>query len=114
MNYGNRLSSQYPGGFVMRALIVLSIFLLSLINFADVQKVSVGINGMTCMGCVNSITEQFKSLPQVEAIEVDLKTKKATVTLKEGQNLSKEEIQKSLDQAGGYKLESLNTASDNS
>ena len=71
----------------MKSLLIMASFFLTLTCFATTQKVSVGIEGMTCMGCVNSIKAQFKSLPQVEAIEVDLKTKKAIVTLKKGQNI---------------------------
>ena len=69
-----------------KTLVMIALF-LSVSCFADAQKVTVGINGMTCMGCVNSIKAQFKGLPQVASIEVDLETKKATVTLKEGQTI---------------------------
>ena len=37
------------------------------------------IEGMTCEGCVNTITSALKAVPGVNSVEVSLKDKKATV-----------------------------------
>lgn len=37
------------------------------------------IEGMSCEGCVNTITTALKAVPGVKSVEVSLKDKKATV-----------------------------------
>ncbi len=41
---------------------------------------TITVNGMTCGGCVNSVTKALKSITGVQEANVDLQTKKATVT----------------------------------
>ena len=41
---------------------------------------TVFIEGMKCGGCVSSIKEKFESIPGVESVEIDLESKKATIT----------------------------------
>lgn len=38
------------------------------------------INGMKCGGCVEIVTDKFKAVPGVESVNVDLDSKKASVS----------------------------------
>lgn len=42
-------------------------------------SVDISVEGMTCMGCANSITKALNSTPGIESCEVSLDEKKATV-----------------------------------
>jgi copper chaperone len=45
---------------------------------------TVPVAGMTCMGCVNSVTKALNAVPGVNKIEVSLENNQATVTFDEG------------------------------
>lgn len=51
---------------------------------ADVKpadaKVTIPVGGMTCGGCVSTITGKLQQLPGVKAVEVSLERKRALVT----------------------------------
>lgn len=52
-----------------------------------------------CEGCVNGIREALQKLPDVQAVDGDVKDKRITVTLRDGQ-MGRAEICKSLAQIG--------------
>lgn len=45
---------------------------------------TIQVQGMTCQGCVNSVTKALKSIPGVESVDVSLEKNQATVTYEEG------------------------------
>ena len=48
-------------------------------NAQAIETRKFAIEGMTCEGCVNSVTSALKAIPGVKSVEVSLKDKKATV-----------------------------------
>jgi copper chaperone len=44
---------------------------------------TVPVAGMTCMGCVNSVTKALNAVPGVNKVEVSLESNQATVTFDE-------------------------------
>ncbi len=43
------------------------------------ETTQLNIEGMTCNGCVNSVTNVLKNIPGVSSVEVSLEQKRATV-----------------------------------
>lgn len=43
------------------------------------ETIQLGIHGMTCNGCVNSVTKVLQALPGVSSVEVSLEQKRAVV-----------------------------------
>jgi copper chaperone len=44
------------------------------------ETVKIGVNGMTCGGCVRSVTNVLSALPGVKSASVSLEQKQAEVT----------------------------------
>ncbi len=43
------------------------------------EQMLIGIDGMSCQGCVKNVTGVLQALPGVERVEVSLEKKQATV-----------------------------------
>ncbi len=43
------------------------------------ERIVVGIGGMSCQGCVKNISAVLRALPGVEQVEVTLETKQASL-----------------------------------
>jgi copper chaperone len=59
------------------------------------------IEGMSCEGCVNTITTTLKAIPGVKSVDVSLKDKKATVV---ADRVSPEAVEDAVAKAG-YKAQ---------
>lgn len=57
------------------------------------------VNGMTCDGCVKSVTKALKSVHGVREAKVDLAGAKATVTFDEA-TTSENALKKAIEEAG--------------
>jgi copper chaperone CopZ len=66
------------------------------------------IEGMTCDGCVNTITSALEAVPGVNSVEVSLKDKKATV-VGDGALVRSETIEETVSKAG-YKAQLITEA----
>lgn len=69
-------------------------------------KRTVHIEGMTCPSCAASIEKQFKKLPQVADIDINIRKGSAIMTIKNGQNLNEEQIKDAV-KASGYSVKSI-------
>jgi copper chaperone len=47
------------------------------------NRISIGVGGMTCMGCVNSIKRVLTALPGVKEVDVSLEHARAEVAYDE-------------------------------
>jgi len=63
------------------------------------QTVTLGISGMTCGGCVRSVTNVLKALEGVAKAEVSLEKKNAVVEYDPGK-LQVEQLKRSVVEAG--------------
>ena len=43
------------------------------------ERLVVGVGGMSCQGCVKNVTGVLKALPGVEQVEVSLEAEQATI-----------------------------------
>jgi mercuric ion binding protein len=60
----------------------------------------VTVKGMVCSFCAQGIQKKFKSMPEVEAVQVDLKAKTVRLRFKPGQSLDDARIAAILRDAG--------------
>ncbi len=89
----------------MKKLILLAaLMLLSTPALASHQKfIDIKVNGMVCDFCAQSVFKVFKDYDAVEDIMIDLDTGMVSLDLKEGQDLTQEELDKGITYAG-YQL----------
>lgn len=87
-----------------RIVLVLGL-LFSLLLQAKEQVLKV--DGLVCSFCAQGIEKSFKKDPRVETVDVDLKSKKVKIKLKENQSITNQEYQTILEDAG-YTLIEVN------
>ncbi len=63
------------------------------------QTVNLGVSGMTCGGCVRSVTTVLKGLEGVSKAEVSLEQKRATVDYDPGK-VNVEQLKRAIEDAG--------------
>ena len=86
----------------MRLLSLIFINLLtwiSLTAFAATDITTVGVEGMTCQSCVNSLTEAFHKAGFTD-VTVSLEQKTATVNLSKGQTLDEKKLVQIVESVG--------------
>ena len=62
------------------------------------KKITIEIEGMSCMGCVRNVEKSLKELKGVEEVEVSLEDKKAVVEVSE--DISSEDLKSKIKEAG--------------
>ena len=82
------------------AKLVLVLVSMPLIASAGTQKYNVSVDGMTCGGCVSKVKEALAKVPGAEKVEVVLKKKTASFTVKEDRPELQAEIAKAVQEAG--------------
>lgn len=70
------------------------------LTFAAGKQLKILVNGMVCSFCSQGITKNFKEQPAVQEVKVDMEKKEVAVSLKEGAELTDEEITKLIKDAG--------------
>ncbi len=80
------------------AALVLS--LVSVTAMAGAQKYDVSVDGMTCGSCVSKVKESLAKIQGADKVEVVLKKKTATFTVKEDRPELQAEITKAITDAG--------------
>lgn len=81
-------------------LIVNALLIFQVTVHAAELETKVHIKGMTCPSCAASVERELKALPQVAKIAISLKQNTATIAVKDGQNLSQEQIKNAIEKAG--------------
>ena len=84
----------------MKKLIIASMLMFATMVFADENKLTVKIDGMTCPSCAASVESQFEKLDAVNSVDISLRKGTATVTLKEGKNLKEDDVKNAVKDAG--------------
>lgn len=86
---------------------VLSLSLLSAGALAEEGgKSVVKVNGMVCSFCASSIEKKFKEMDEVKDINVDLESKKVTISYKDGKSLPDEKVKEIITESG-YAVSSI-------
>jgi copper chaperone len=63
------------------------------------ETVTITVKGMTCSGCVNSVTKALKGIDGVQEAKVDLEGQQATVTFDEAKT-SVQALKQAVEDAG--------------
>ena len=66
----------------------------------EARQIQVTILGMSCPFCAYGVQQKLKKLEGVKELTVELKTGLATLTLEEGADISNEQLQKTVKDAG--------------
>lgn len=86
----------------MKKMILILGMMLSQAAFATGREVTVNMQGLFCAFCGQGIVKNLSKEPAVAKVDVSMDVKPQTVhiVLKEGQNLSDEEIKKIITESG--------------
>ena len=84
----------------MKKIIMLLAFLIAPQILWALETQTVQVKGMVCSFCAQGITKKFQAQKEVEKIEVSLEQKTVTLTYKQDQKLSKDQITHILKDAG--------------
>jgi copper chaperone CopZ len=68
--------------------------------FAAGKQIKVEVNGMVCAMCSQGVKKIFGGKEAVEKVEVSLEKKEISLTLKEGKDLSDQEIASGIKDSG--------------
>lgn len=90
---------------IKKMMFVLASFLIVATAWAGNVK-TYGVEGMVCAFCTQGIEKSFLKEPQVQAVEVSLEKKRMSLTFKDGQFLTDEQVSDILKKAG-YKMTAL-------
>jgi copper chaperone CopZ len=80
--------------------IILAVLFSMIAVSAQAETIIANVNGMVCAMCVTGIEKSFRKVPAVDAVKVDLETKRVTVRTKEGQSLDDAMVTKTIINAG--------------
>lgn len=64
---------------------------------SDMSTLTYIVNGMTCGHCVKAVTHELSEVPGVTAVDVNLETKRVTVT---GTHMNDAALRAAIDEAG--------------
>ena len=92
----------------MKSKIITFVLLVSLTPFAGLfaSTIDVGISGMVCPFCAQSVEKKLSKNDAVKSVDVDMETKIVSVGLKEGGSLDDKTLTKIIEDAG-YKVKSI-------
>ena len=69
---------------------------------SKIQTSHYSLEGMTCMGCVNTITEKLSSLQGIHSVDISLQSKSATIRHTTTLDLSM--LSKTVSELGSYQI----------
>lgn len=97
----------------MRKALIASLILAPMLAFAGPKSYDVAIDGMTCDSCVKSVTSALSKVPNVDAasVKVNLKGKKATLTMKDDNKETVAAVKKAIEDIG-YTVTAVNPIKD--
>ncbi len=82
----------------MRTMLIAAFSLIAV--SAQAETIVANVNGMVCAMCVTGIEKSFRKQAAVDAVKVDLATKKVTVQVKSGQSMDDALVTKTIVNAG--------------
>ena len=69
---------------------------------AQISKAELVATGLTCSMCSNAINKQFKAMPEVENVSIDLNSNTFTIYLKKGNLLTPKSFKDKVEKAGFF------------
>ena len=80
--------------------IILALLITMTATAAQAETIIANVNGMVCAMCVTGIEKSFRKVSAVDAVKVDLETKRVTVRTKEWQSLDDATVTKTIVNSG--------------
>ncbi len=68
--------------------------------FASAQEVSIRVDGLACPFCAYGLEKKLKKLKGMENLKISINEGKVTLNIKDGFSVSKEDIEKVVEEAG--------------
>jgi copper chaperone CopZ len=83
-----------------RFQIYLTVILLALAATSIAATIEMTVNGLVCAFCAQGIEKKLKKFPATTEVVVNLEQRLVAVALKDGQDISDEDLRKALQDAG--------------
>lgn len=83
-------------------IMLMFISLIAIDANAQIVKAELVATGLTCSMCSNAINKQFKAMPEVEKVTIDLNSNTFTIYLKKGNVLSPKSFKEKVEKAGFF------------
>jgi copper chaperone CopZ len=83
-----------------RYQLVLAAVLLAVASSSTAATIEMTVNGLVCAFCAQGIEKKLKKFPATSEVVVNLDHRLVAVALKDGQDISDEELRKALTDAG--------------
>jgi copper chaperone CopZ len=83
-----------------RNQLVLAAALLAVASSSTAATIEMTVNGLVCAFCAQGIEKKLKKFPATSEVMVNLDHRLVAVALKDGQDISDEELRKALTDAG--------------
>lgn len=83
-----------------RFQIYLAVILLALTATSTAATIEMTVNGLVCAFCAQGIEKKLKKFPATSEVVVNLEQRLVAVALKDGQDISDEDLRKALQDAG--------------
>lgn len=83
-------------------IMLMMISLFTIEANAQISKAELVATGLTCSMCSNAINKQFKAMPEVEKVTVDLNSNTFTIYLKKENSLSPKSFKDRVEKAGFF------------
>lgn len=87
-------------GLITIVMLTALIFSSSQTTFAEIRKVEIGIDGLSCPFCVWGLKKQMERIKAIESFKVSLKKSVANIMLKENSRLNIEDYKDAVKKAG--------------
>jgi copper chaperone CopZ len=95
----------------MRILLVTLFGALVLPGFARATTIEMDVNGLVCAFCAQGISKTLRGFPATADVVVSLEKKLVAVSIKDGQDISDEELKRALTDAG-YEVKAIHRESE--
>jgi len=78
----------------------LMVFNIGVAEEAKLPTTSIQVDGLSCPFCAYGLEKNLKKVHGVEAVNIDMKTGKATVTMKKNMNVTNQSLRQAVKKAG--------------
>jgi copper chaperone CopZ len=80
--------------------ICLAVILLAISSSSPAATIEMTVNGLVCAFCAQGIEKKLKKFPATTEVVVNLEQRLVAVALKDGEDISDEDLRKALQDAG--------------
>ena len=71
---------------------IIALTLIITIQKLSASEINIKVNGLVCEFCAITLEKNFKKLPQIEKVEINLEQKNITLNVSNNQDISNQEI----------------------